>query len=835
MLKRNSKALAIVMAFVFCMSFLAPAFVAPSTASASATYSAVTSPTLPASGVANQNLGILAINIDNCASISAGDIITVSFPSGVSVAPGVVGGGAQITAAPVVAGAGVPIINVVVPATMPGTAVGNQLSGVILPVDVGADYTLNPGAVIGGTFKSLDIKFQAAGTAGAGVLYVYFNNVTLNGASGDLTATILGSNTGSVAYGTVVLGKASVSGATNTSVKSVKSMGTAGVATDTITLIETSNNTIYDNEVIKVKLPNGFYWKNVPAVPGVSPAYPLTGLNWAFAALNGTAQQATMQPVVNADTRILDVTIPALAPTAPNLAAGTALPAVLAKGVRTSSVRLDIMGFIGVDDSVATKGDVVAHVYGSQGSITEQDITVASYGEYSAAPVSISVNNLTAGKMGQKLGTFNLEESLAGSLVQNRVIKLSLPEGVKWFGSYRNVGAGAENIPAPNTLKGNVVFPFASWAQQANGPGTTDNGRTLKLTVPNYVVGTDASKIEFKNMKVDVAPDFTGPISIEVTGTAGAVGTVKVADVTPTITLESATPTDVIIGAQKQAVGDLTIKEATKASLKFRTDNEWVIDNPALLTAAASPRSITLKMPAGARWFQLPTVKVSEGDLQLDLNAMAIVSSAIGASDDRVVNIPVKSESMTASTITVSGILATIDRTVPEGALKITVGGLAANEVPNVFAQSDDPSMTVATVVTPAPGEGTGGSAAAQFKIDSNIYSVNGVAKVMDAAPYIKAGRTYVPVRYLGLALGVVDADVVWDAATQKVTMTLGENVVEMTIGNTTITVNGEAKAMDVAPEISNGRTMLPARYVAEGLGYAVGWDASTGTVLVSK
>lgn len=44
---------------------------------------------------------------------------------------------------------------------------------------------------------------------------------------------------------------------------------------------------------------------------------------------------------------------------------------------------------------------------------------------------------------------------------------------------------------------------------------------------------------------------------------------------------------------------------------------------------------------------------------------------------------------------------------------------------------------------------------------------------------------------------------------------------------------NKEAK-MDVAPIIKNGRTMLPARFVAENLGAEVSWDAETQTVTIS-
>ena len=52
----------------------------------------------------------------------------------------------------------------------------------------------------------------------------------------------------------------------------------------------------------------------------------------------------------------------------------------------------------------------------------------------------------------------------------------------------------------------------------------------------------------------------------------------------------------------------------------------------------------------------------------------------------------------------------------------------------------------------------------------------------------------------------------------------------KMTLGKTDYTVNGEKKAMDVAPIIANSRTMLPVRYVAEALGAKVEWDGATAT-----
>ncbi len=126
----------------------------------------------------------------------------------------------------------------------------------------------------------------------------------------------------------------------------------------------------------------------------------------------------------------------------------------------------------------------------------------------------------------------------------------------------------------------------------------------------------------------------------------------------------------------------------------------------------------------------------------------------------------------------------------------------------------------------------TGNSA--EFVIGLNQYFVNDQTPgiQMDAAPYIDAssGRTLVPVRYLADALG---ATTNWDASTQTVTVTTAVYNISMVIGSTTLTVNGQAQTMDVAPVINDGRTYLPARYVAETLGYNVDWDAKNKIVVI--
>jgi hypothetical protein len=118
-----------------------------------------------------------------------------------------------------------------------------------------------------------------------------------------------------------------------------------------------------------------------------------------------------------------------------------------------------------------------------------------------------------------------------------------------------------------------------------------------------------------------------------------------------------------------------------------------------------------------------------------------------------------------------------------------------------------------------------------KFVAGRSSYYTGDTLNAMDAAPLISDGRLLVPVRYLADALG---AQTDWDGKSDKMTISEGGTVVELTIGSDTITVNSRQEKMDVAPFISQGRTYLPARYVAESLGCTVLWDAGTQTVTVT-
>ena len=119
-----------------------------------------------------------------------------------------------------------------------------------------------------------------------------------------------------------------------------------------------------------------------------------------------------------------------------------------------------------------------------------------------------------------------------------------------------------------------------------------------------------------------------------------------------------------------------------------------------------------------------------------------------------------------------------------------------------------------------------------KFVVGQKTYYVGGQLFTMDAETFTENGRTYVPVRYLGNALG---AEIKWDEATQTVTLVKGGATVRLVVGERAINVNGQAGEMDVAPLVRDGRTYLPARYVAEAFGYRVSWDPATQSVSVMK
>ena len=116
------------------------------------------------------------------------------------------------------------------------------------------------------------------------------------------------------------------------------------------------------------------------------------------------------------------------------------------------------------------------------------------------------------------------------------------------------------------------------------------------------------------------------------------------------------------------------------------------------------------------------------------------------------------------------------------------------------------------------------------FWVGSRLYHADGVEKEFEAHPYIKHGRTYLPVRFVAENLG---AEVEWNAENGVATIRSEEAVIVISDRSNIISINGKCTKMDVCPEISNGRMMCPIRYISEALNCDVQWDDKNKKVYI--
>lgn len=76
-----------------------------------------------------------------------------------------------------------------------------------------------------------------------------------------------------------------------------------------------------------------------------------------------------------------------------------------------------------------------------------------------------------------------------------------------------------------------------------------------------------------------------------------------------------------------------------------------------------------------------------------------------------------------------------------------------------------------------------------------------------------------------------LDIDVIWESAARQIIAEDSSITLEMTIDSKLAKVNDQVVIMDTAPVILNGRTLLPARFFSETFGCVVKWDPSTRIV----
>ncbi|MDO4482564.1 MAG: copper amine oxidase N-terminal domain-containing protein [Bacillota bacterium] len=119
---------------------------------------------------------------------------------------------------------------------------------------------------------------------------------------------------------------------------------------------------------------------------------------------------------------------------------------------------------------------------------------------------------------------------------------------------------------------------------------------------------------------------------------------------------------------------------------------------------------------------------------------------------------------------------------------------------------------------------------------DYNVMLNGEYVQFSDAAPVNVSGRIMVPFRAILETLG---AEVSWNDASRTVTAVSDDTTIKFVVGQPDINIVKDGKTfvkkMDVVPYINtaNNRTYVSTRFVAESLGYTVGWDSDRATAVI--
>ncbi|KQN96009.1 stalk domain-containing protein [Paenibacillus sp. Leaf72] len=147
------------------------------------------------------------------------------------------------------------------------------------------------------------------------------------------------------------------------------------------------------------------------------------------------------------------------------------------------------------------------------------------------------------------------------------------------------------------------------------------------------------------------------------------------------------------------------------------------------------------------------------------------------------------------------------------------------------------PLLVTGLLLSPLAGTTSTASAASAVTTAASttqaikVY-IDGSKLSLPAAPYVKNGVTFVPMRQIFTALG---ASITWVEKTQTIIVRKNTTTVSLTVGKKEAVVDGKTVKLDAAPAVKNGTTFVPARFVAEALGAKVKWDNAAQAVRITS
>ena len=117
------------------------------------------------------------------------------------------------------------------------------------------------------------------------------------------------------------------------------------------------------------------------------------------------------------------------------------------------------------------------------------------------------------------------------------------------------------------------------------------------------------------------------------------------------------------------------------------------------------------------------------------------------------------------------------------------------------------------------------------FLGSTDVHTQQDIKELL-APPYLKNGRTMVPIRMVSEQLGT---GVTWNQKEKTITLKDGKTIVVLTLDKDYALINGKNVKIDAPPQINKNTTFVPLRFVSENLGLNVTYNHSDRSVLVKK
>lgn len=370
------------------------------------------------------------------------------------------------------------------------------------------------------------------------------------------------------------------------------------------------------------------------------------------------------------------------------------------------------------------------------------------------------------------------------------------------------------------------------------------------VTIWNYGEKNESDETDMTiKFLLNAAPTFSGDVKVTLGGEFDDVE-LKVATVKAPYTVEAKT-TEVLIDYRYVPVNEIVITEA----------EEGILEEGDIIYLEVEKMDFE---DAGS-------YEVTTGDIDVDVE--------INDGDtSKQLEVEVKDESTEASTITISGLELYLDRTLPVGGYALKNVMPEDEDKTNILwensttVKEDDKGVDKKDAYDYVPEkfnkdnqneESAKGNGLFKYKaltvndsyvevvtsgrdqddsttnrkivitIGATTMAVGTETITLDTPAYINAENyTELPLRAVSEAFG---ATVGWDDPSNTVTIMMGQRIVSMTIGSKTMYINGTPVQMNTAPEITNDRTFVPVRDLANALGISkIDWNEASQTVTLN-